>query len=162
VRLREVLENNPDVTRRLRALWALHDTKGTSPNILTDLLKDRDEYIRAWAIQLLAEDRNPGDRAIKQFETLAATDPSPIVRLYLSSALTRLPIAYRWGVFTNLVAHAEDAGDQNLPFMYWYALEPMVVANPRRALALAMNSKIAKLREFTVRRMVENVSWPPS
>ena len=31
----------------------------------------------------------------------------------------------RWAVLEGLVAHAEDAGDHNLPLMYWYAAEPL-------------------------------------
>ena len=54
--LGETLENNKDVTRRLRALWALHVTGGLDEKLLGKLLSDRDEYIRAWAIQLEAED----------------------------------------------------------------------------------------------------------
>jgi hypothetical protein len=92
---------------------------------------------------------------LADFEHLAATDPSPMVRLYLASAITRLPVDQRWGVIEKLIVHAEDITDQNLPLMYWYALEPMVVADGRRALALAMASKIPQLREFTSRRLAE-------
>ena len=31
--------------------------------------------------------------------------------------------------------HAEDAADANLPLMYWYGIEPLVPADPARALA---------------------------
>jgi hypothetical protein len=119
------------------------------------LLADPSEYLRAWAIQLLTEDRQPSAAVLAVFERLAATDPSPMVRLYLASAMTRLPVDKRWGVIEKLIAHAEDVTDQNLPLMYWYTLEPMVVADGRRALALAMTSKIPKLREFTSRRLAE-------
>ena len=86
---------------------------------------------------------------------LATEDPSPLVRLFLASAMTRLPVEQRWGVVAKLAAHAEDVGDQNLPLMYWYALEPMVAADPRRGLGLAMGSKIPTLREFAARRVAE-------
>ncbi len=90
-----------------------------------------------------------------EFGRLAASDPSPMVRLYLASAMIRLQPAQRWNVIEKLIAHAEDVADQNLPLMYWYALEPMVATDGRRALALAMSGKIPKLREFTSRRLAE-------
>jgi hypothetical protein len=52
-----------------------------------------------------------------------------------------------------LLAHAEDATDQNLPLMYWYALEPVVGADKKEAAAMLGKIKIAKVREFVARRM---------
>jgi hypothetical protein len=76
--------------------------------------------------------------------------------LFLASAMTRIPVADRWGVVERLAAHGEDVSDQNLPLMYWYALEPMVAADGRRALGLAMKAKIPTLREFAARRIAES------
>ncbi len=84
---------------------------------------------------------------------MAKTDPSPLVRLYLASALQRIPVAHRWEVLKELVQHAEDAGDHNLPLMYWYAAEPCVASDPVRAIALLKQSKIPLLREFIARRL---------
>jgi hypothetical protein len=67
----------------------------------------------------------------------------------------RRVLAERWGVVAKLAAHGEDVGDQNLPLMDWYALEPMVAAEPKRGLALAMRAKIPTLREFAARRVAE-------
>ena len=90
-------------------------------------------------------------------------DPAPLIVLLhgaggdASRVLARyVPVAERWGVLAKLVAHGEDVTDQNLPLMYWYALEPMVVADGRRGLALAMTSKIPKLRELATRRLAES------
>jgi putative membrane-bound dehydrogenase-like protein len=153
--LLKMLKDNPDLTRRLRALWALHDTGGASTDLLRTLLHDPSEYLRAWAIQLLTEDRHPSAEVLTDFSHLAADDPSPMVRLYLAGAMTRIPPASRWDVLQKLVSHEQDVSDQNLPLMYWYALEPMVVADGKRALALAIDSKIPKLREFVSRRLAE-------
>src|SRR6185436_19146434 len=55
-RLKQMLQTNPDVTRKLRAIWALHVTGGlTDPDAL-ELLSHENEYVRAWAVQLIAED----------------------------------------------------------------------------------------------------------
>jgi putative membrane-bound dehydrogenase-like protein len=153
-----MLDADGDVRQRLKGLWGLHATAGASKQRLTNLLNNRDEWMRSWAIQLLAEDRQPGPSALAALARLAETDPSPLVRLFLASALTRLPLPDRWPVLTKLVAHGEDVTDQNLPLMYWYALEPMVASDGRRALGLAAASKIPKLREFVARRLAESSS----
>ena len=66
--------------------------------------------------------------------------------------MQRLPVADRWEVIEALSQHAEDANDHNLPLMIWYAAEPLPTKDFNRALALAENSKLPKLLEFTVRR----------
>jgi putative heme-binding domain-containing protein len=88
-----------------------------------------------------------------EFRRLAGTDKSPVVRLYLASAMGRLPIEQRWDVMEALVAHSEDAADQNLSLLYWYAVEACVPTDVARAAKLAMESKIPLVREFIARRL---------
>jgi hypothetical protein len=59
----------------------------------------------------------------------------------------------RWEVVTALLAHGEDAGDQNLPLMVWYAAEPLVPLDMARALGLAADTKLAKVFTFTTQRI---------
>ena len=84
---------------------------------------------------------------------MAKSDPSPVVRLYLASALQRLPVADRWDILDGLWTHGEDAGDHNLPLMVWYAAEPLAAAEPARALDLAAASPIPGRPAFLVRRI---------
>jgi putative membrane-bound dehydrogenase-like protein len=144
---------NPD--HRLRAMWALHVTHGWTPDALVVALNDRDEYVRAWAIQLLCEDRSPPDSAMQRFSQLARDDRSPVVRLYLASALQRLSTDVRWTVATGLMTHAEDVADQNLSRMIWFGVEPLVAANPGFALERAASSRIPILARFIARRTVD-------
>jgi putative membrane-bound dehydrogenase-like protein len=58
--LRTMLSDKSDPNRRLKALWTLHVTRSIGENELLGLLKDSDEYVRAWAIQLLCE--NDGNK----------------------------------------------------------------------------------------------------
>jgi hypothetical protein len=148
-----MLRDNPDVTRKLRALWALHVTHGLSERDLQGLLSHESEYVRSWAVYLLVEGKNPSDGTLKLFAKMAREDTSPLVRLYLASALQRTPPAKRWDVLSGLVAHAEDASDQNLPLMVWYAAEPVVELDMPRALTMAEGSKLPRLFPFTVRRV---------
>ncbi|MSU42394.1 MAG: dehydrogenase, partial [Pedosphaera sp.] len=114
---------------------------------------DKSEHLRAWAIQLLCEHKNPGAQALQEFARMAREDKSPLVRLYLASALQRLPLQQRVPVLKALLAHEEDAGDQNLPLMYWYAAEPVVAADNAVAVQLLAASKIPKVRQFITRRL---------
>jgi putative membrane-bound dehydrogenase-like protein len=151
--LKEILVNNPDATRKLRALWTLHVTKGLEEKDLLDLLGNENEYVRGWAIQILAEDENPSDAALQRFAELAVSDKSQLVRLYLTSALERTDPAKRWKIIEGLVQHTEDKDDHNLPLMYWYALEPMVKTDMNRALEVAMKAKEPKILQYTTQRI---------
>jgi putative membrane-bound dehydrogenase-like protein len=77
---------------------------------------------------------------------------SPAIRLTVASATQRIPINQRWPIVTDLVSHAEDASDHNLPLMYWYAIEPLVPADPARAIKLAEASKIPLITRYIYRR----------
>jgi putative membrane-bound dehydrogenase-like protein len=138
----------PDSGRRLRALWAWRLAGGLDPAAFLD---HADEYVRAWAVQFLCEEKAPED--VGKLAALAKSDPSPVVRLYLASALQRIEPAKRWEILDGLVSRAEDVGDPNLPLMIWYGLEPLVPLDKERALKLMVASKIPLLRQFVVRRI---------
>ncbi len=85
-------------------------------------------------------------------EDLATNDPSPVVRLYLSSALQRLPAPQRWKSMEALTQKSEDVDDHNLPLMYWYAAEPLAALDADRALALAERSKFPDHLTYMIQR----------
>jgi hypothetical protein len=152
-RLKAMLRDNPDVTRKLRALWALYVTGGTTESDLLALLGHDSEYLRSWGVYLLVQDSEPSDEAIRRFAALARQDASPLVRLYLASALQRVPVGKRWDVITALLAHDEDRQDHNLPMMVWYAAEPLAASDKTRALTMALESKFPRLFPFTIQRI---------
>jgi putative membrane-bound dehydrogenase-like protein len=153
--LHGVFRSAADPDRRLRAMWALHVTGGWTPDALVQALGDSDEYVRAWAVQLLCENREPPSGAIERFVGMAREDRSAIVRLYLASALQRLPPDVRWSVATGLMAHAEDAEDHNLPTMIWVGIEPLVKNNPALALDHAARSRMPAVARFIARRALD-------
>jgi putative membrane-bound dehydrogenase-like protein len=138
---------------RLRALWCLHGIDGLAEADLLELLKDRDAMLRGWAIQLLCENKKPSAAARGEFARMAREDKSPIVRMYLASALTRTPVDQRAKVLSGLLSHAEDATDPNLPHLYWYATEPVIAANKTAAIQLLAKTKIPKVRQYITRRL---------
>lgn len=151
--LREIALGHQEVDRRLRAVWTMHACGLLTESDLVSLLNDQShqaEYLRAWAIQLDMEDSQPQDLA--QFESMAAGDDSALVRLYLASAMQKLPLESRLGIANGLVNHPDDASDHNLPLMIWYGVEPLVTHDTGAALALAKRSKIPIVRQFIYRR----------
>ena len=140
--LQGIFRSQPDVPRKLRALWALHVIDGLEDDFLIRLLDHDSEYVRAWSVRLLCEDREPLQAALHRFKLLAADGDSPLVRLHLASALQRLPLAQRWEIAEALVARSEDVNDVNLPLMNWYAIEPLVDDNLHQAVELANLAKI--------------------
>ncbi len=159
--------------KRLRALWALHAIDPSNAPLIEQALKDADETVRAWAIQLAIEpalsatpltDRvarahNSAfreSRFVARLTELAQRDDSQLVRLYLASALQRLPFAARWSIAEQLVLHADDADDPNIPLMIWYGVEPLVPADTNRAMRLASSSRIPTITRFITRRAAAN------
>jgi putative membrane-bound dehydrogenase-like protein len=153
--LEKIAKENSDETRRLRALWALHVSQGIRDPLLLSALADASPYVRGWAAQLACEKTRPSDAIVRRFVELAKSDPSPVVRLYLSSACQRLPVADNINIVRELVAHAEDATDMNLVALDWYALEAVASADPTAAIALWPHIKLTSLQSFLVRRLAQ-------
>lgn len=153
--LREILSENPDETRKLRALWALHVTGGLNEGIFLAQLESESEYLRAWAVQLACENGNPGGTLLKRFSEMAEDDPSAIVRRYLASAAGRLGVGERKAILPALAARAEDANDPNIPQLLWYAAEPLVGSDAGAAAELLEASAIPLLTRCIARRMAD-------
>ena len=174
--LKQMLSGQKEPTRTLRAMWALHAIGALSDDVIDELLKAHDPYVRAWTVQLATERFGPMNltnpprldfssvrqdvavpsRNMQLAESLAArarAEPSPVVRLALASALQRMEYVDRWPVLEALIARAEDATDPNIPLMIWYAAEPAVASDVEKGLALARATKIPILRRFIARRV---------
>jgi hypothetical protein len=168
----ELLQKGDAAHGRLCALWALHACGGLEESEALRLLKDEDVIIRSWTIQSLSENehrwqpllsKNGGpakvpnegflSNVLSEFARMAREDKSPVVRLYLASALQRLPMEKRGEILEALLAHAEDATDHNLPLMYWYAAEPLAGKDVATAARLLAKTKIPQVRELITRRM---------
>ncbi|HEX3149377.1 MAG TPA: PVC-type heme-binding CxxCH protein [Gemmataceae bacterium] len=151
--------------QRLRAMWTTHVLGGFNldrlkgSSLLLNLV-DPSEHVRAWAVRFLCEDGDPGNEpgntARSMLKDVADSDQSAVVRLSLASALQRLPVEHRWGIAESLLNHAEDAKDANLPLMIWYGVEPLVPADPARAMRLASKAKIPVVRRYIARRFVDD------
>ncbi|OOG77111.1 PVC-type heme-binding CxxCH protein [Algoriphagus sp. A40] len=153
--LKKIFTSDKNLDWRLRAMWTLHQTGGFTEKELVASLSDKDPYVRAWAIQLLCEDMKPSPEALAKFKSMAKSDASPVVRLYLAAALQRIPNADKWAIASSLIQHTEDDKDHNLPKMLWYGIEPWFAGNPEQVLELAPTSKLSFVTQNIARRAVD-------
>ena len=178
--LLRMLREQTDATRRLRALWALHVTGGLEDRLAFEILNGHEEWLRAWTIQLALEtagQRNrPGARdgglpsgsglgvtsrspqLLKKLAELAASDPSPVVRLYLASGLQRLTLNDRLPIAERLVAHREDDDDANLPLLLWYGIEPIAASDDEASATLLAKARIPLVRQVLAQRLALRLS----
>ena len=173
--LNQILNKEKDVTRRLRAWWALYVTDFASSPKLSEVdrdlltacmtsyaLREHSEHVRVWGIKLLVDKGAPKeDLVYEAFERLAKEDPSPMVRLFLASALQSLPAGRRGRLAAALLSHREDQNDHNIPLMIWYGVEPLVTAEPKLGVELAVNGQIPLVRRLISRRLTEEVEKEP-
>ena len=166
------LLTDADPLTRLRGLWAAAACGVLTDEQLDFALADGDAHVRGWAVRLLSQSRPArpmsggtpravgdlpplpafGDRLGSLVE-MAKSEPAAPVRLELASLAQRLPVEERWELLSALLSRGEDAGDHNLPLMLWYAFEPLVPADPDRALAVALAGEIPTVRRLALRRV---------
>lgn len=137
-----------DPALRLRALWTLHAVGGFSPTVAARAFADPEPYVRGWAVQLDADDRQLDAAKAETFLHLARTDPSPVVRRHLASALHRVPDALAWDLAEALARHGEDKEDRNIPYLLWHGLAPRLGAGLDRAFAIAATTPLTQLADW--------------
>lgn len=152
-RLREMFRTQSKVPQKLRALWALYVLGGADNEFLVQQLDHAVPYIRAWSVRLLCEAREPGANALEAFQRIAKHGTSPYVRLYMTSGIMRLDNEAKWKVLAELLSHAEDNSDANLPHMYWYAALPLFDESPDRFVGLLKNNQISLVHRHIARRV---------
>jgi hypothetical protein len=86
---------------------------------------------------------------------LVQNDASPVVRLRLASVLGRLPPDLRWTAAESLAARPENAEDDYIEHLAWYAVEPMLAAPTEFAEKLLRAAKSPLLRELAARRLAD-------
>ena len=160
--LSRMLGENQDVTRQLRALWALHVTGGLEERSLVLLLGHEREEIRKWVVRLMVSPQHFNDKTAAVLAAHAGEESSGLVRLHLASALGRLPLSDRWPLADALAQSVQDHGDDNLVSLLWYGIEPAVMEDVPRALRLTQQTKIDSLRTWIARRITVEVDRQPT
>lgn len=127
-------EGNYSVDRQLRFIWALHSTGGVGEARLTRLLSHGNEHVRSWAVRLIGEAGNPTGEPFNKIRLMARDGQSQLVRLYIASTFPRFSASEQWVLAEDLLVDFGYEMDQNLPYMIWYAIQPLVGSDIDRAL----------------------------
>ncbi len=158
-RLHAIFREQPETTRKLRAMWALYSMGALDDAWLAKQLQHADPHVRAWSVRLLVDDRRVSPDVLEQILQSARSEQSTLVRLHLASALGRLPLSARLSLAVAILRPGVDsAKNRHLRLMVWYGIEPAVAANPREAISVLQRLDSSRLRRFASRRISE--TWP--
>ncbi len=144
------------VDRQLRFIWALHSAGGVGEKRLTRLLDHENEYVRSWAVRLIGEGGEPNQTQFKKIKDLARNGKSLLARLYVASTFPRFSESQQWDVAQDLLLDFGYQEDQNLPNMIWFALRPLVSADPVRALGFLKTCHDPLVYKNIVRRIASD------
>lgn len=120
----------------LEALWALNLAGGLSELLVLDGLNHPDPFVRAWTIRLLGDSNTVSSPVAVRLAGLAAKEGNVEVRGQLASTARRLPIADAIPIIRNLLRHDEDAGDNRVPLLIWWAIESKAESDRNQILEL--------------------------
>ena len=170
--LNRLTESSVPESMRIRALCTLNLLGGISFERKLELLRDRSEHVRVWALRFLTDElpldtvmgrRHPQAADDLRSELLsvltraAREDATALMRLMLVSAMQRLPLASRKVLAEPLLSHAEDAADRNIPIMAWYGLMPLAESAPAELARLGAICKFPLTRRLIARRLAESI-----
>jgi putative membrane-bound dehydrogenase-like protein len=157
----DLFRKQTEPSRQLRAVWALHAMGAIDERFTRELLVHSCEHVRGWSVQLALEEKKISPALAQALARLAVTEPSPVTRLYLASALQRLGARDRQGVAEGLAQHSVDDGDPNLPLLIWYGIEPLISKDDAAATALLGNTRISLVRQFIAQRLALRLALGP-
>jgi putative heme-binding domain-containing protein len=144
-RLRRLLFEGKDDALALQALWALYVSGGFDHDTAAKAMEHRADYVRAWAVRLLGDERKVPADLFPRLVTLARIDPSPVVRCQLACTGKRLPEPDCLALVSELVKWSEDADDTVIPLLLWWAVEDKAVSHRERVLRQFTNGEAWKL-----------------
>ncbi len=130
---------------------------GDESSKAANILLFRPDFKNSW----LPKHKANADAMSKLYTSLATSDESGLVRLYVASSMQRLPLDARWPIATALAKHEEDANDRQQPLMIWYGIEPAVAAEPMKGVELIREAKIPTVRRLVARRIAEMIEDKP-
>lgn len=130
------IEGESDPVRALRALWALHLVGGLDEAQALAALSSHHEYVRAWTVRLLGDERSISPALRQRFVELARHDTSVIVRSQLACTAKRLSAGDALAIVAPLLERDEDAEDPHVPLLLWWAIEDKALVDVDGVLSL--------------------------
>ena len=154
--LDQLLENSGP--QRLRALWARYVVGGLPDETAERLLGDSAEYVRAWTVRLIADDRTASDAFVAKLQELAKREQSAVVRAALASSAKRLPSQPCLNIISALIENADRLPDERVDWSMWWAVEDKAISGRSAVLAWARSTAnqpgtaINRIKNLLVRR----------
>lgn len=159
----------------LSKLWRQYQAGETTRESLIESLHHPDEHVRAWGIRLLTDfwpldtivgpqknARYPDDAVTRnELIRMARDDESGLVHLVLASTLQRLPVNHRAALAAELIQHASDADDRDLPLLVWYGLIPLSQDDPSALVELELHCRWPRLTRWMTRSVASQVESNP-
>jgi putative heme-binding domain-containing protein len=128
--------SSDDERLALEGLWSLYVVGALDAPLAEKTLASPHEYVRAWTVRLIGDDRIASPDLLRRFIELAARDSSVVVRCQLACTAKRLPASQTMPIVEQLLRHDEDADDVQMPLLIWWAIEDKAISDSDRVLAL--------------------------
>jgi len=139
---------------RLRAIWSMHALGILTEPTAEMLRSDKSPHVRGWLSMLNIEFDNGKIGPYRPGRWQINAKDDPVSKRYLLSMLLRQPESAQTTTnYLEVLMSANDAADHNLPYLYWYALEPLCAENPAEALRVAARGNIPMVFQFAARRV---------
>jgi len=107
----------------LECFWALNLSGGFNEQIADETLHHPDPFVRLWTVRLLGDDNRVSPKMARELVALCATEPNVEVRAQLACSAKRLPAAEALPIVKVLLGRNEDATEQRIPLLLWWAME---------------------------------------
>lgn len=134
--LQQMALADPESSRALQALWAMHGLGPWDDALSIRLLASPHEDVRAWGVRLLCDANRVSPSFHAALLERAANEPSPVARAQMAASAKRLPGEQAVPLVHVLLGRDEDVEDPCIPLLVWWALEDKAVSD--RALVLAL------------------------
>jgi len=116
----------------LQGLWSLYVSGGFHESIAGELLRHPGEFVRAWTVRLLGDDKSLSQSLAIRLEEMATTDASVSVRCQLAASSRRVPGSQGLPIVERLLNRNIDGEDPYLPRMLWWAVEAHALTDIHR------------------------------
>jgi putative membrane-bound dehydrogenase-like protein len=107
----------------LEALWALHLLDALTEADISLAMCHPYPPVRYWIVRLLGDMPDEADDWAAELAQRARVDADAEVRAQLACTARRLPTATALPIVAGLLQHDQDAADEYLPLLIWWALE---------------------------------------
>ena len=107
----------------LESLWALNLCGGFNEETALQTIEHKDPQVRWWTVRLLGDTAKVSPKISARLAEIAATETNLEARGQLASTARRLPAKDALPIVRNLLTHDEDADDNRLPLLLWWAIE---------------------------------------